>query len=83
VAHRDLVGAANIAPRGSRGGDTFDLMGLEIMHRRVGRHLPGRIRRDPRRISMEKHRRERVDPWPAVARPEKLGESLGRVVSTA
>jgi len=78
VAHRDLVGAANIAPRGSRGGDSFDLTGLEIMHRRAGRHLPGRSRRDPRRVSMDKHRRERVDLWPAVARPESIGESLGR-----
>jgi IS605 OrfB family transposase len=83
VAHRDLVGAANIAPRGSRGGDTFDLTGLEIMHRRAGRHLPGRTRRDPRRVSMDKHRRERVDPWPAVARPETIGESLGRVAPAA
>jgi IS605 OrfB family transposase len=83
VAHRDLVGAANIAPRGSRGGTTFDLTGLEIMHRRAGRHLPGRTRRDPRRVSMEHHRRERVDLWPAVARPETIGESLGRVVSAA
>jgi len=78
AAHRDVVGAANIAPRGSRGGDTFDLTRLEIMHRRAGRHLPGRTRRDPRRVSMDKHRRERVDLWPAVARPESIGESLGR-----
>ncbi len=83
VAHRDLVGATNIAPRGSRGGDTFDLTRLEIMHRRAGRHLPGRTRRDPRRVSMDKHRRERVDPWPAVARPETIGESLGRVAPAA
>jgi IS605 OrfB family transposase len=83
VAHRDLVGAANIAPRGSRGGETFDLTGLEIMHRRAGRHLPGRTRRDPRRISMDNHRRERVDLWPAVARPETIGESLGRVAPAA
>jgi len=83
VAHRDLVGATNIAPRGSRGGDTFDLSGLEIMHRRAGRHLPGRTRRDPRRVSMDNHRRERVDLWPAVARSETIGESLGRVVSAA
>jgi IS605 OrfB family transposase len=83
VAHRDLVGAANIAPRGSRGGETSDLMGLEIMHRRAGRHLPGRTRRDPRRVSMDKHRRERVDLWPAVARPDTIGESLGRVAPAA
>jgi IS605 OrfB family transposase len=83
VAHRDLVGAANIAPRGSRGGETFDLTRLVIMHRRTGRHLPGRTRRDPRRISMDNHRRERVDLWPAVARPETIGESLGRVAPAA
>jgi IS605 OrfB family transposase len=67
VAHRDLVGAANIARR----------------HRRAGRHLPGRPRRDPRRISMDKHRRERVDPWPAVAHPETIGESLDLVAPAA
>ena len=83
VAHRDLVGAANIAPRGSRGGDTFDLTELKIKHRRAGRHLPGRTRRDPRRVSMDKHRREQVDLWPAVARPETIGESLGRVAPAA
>jgi putative transposase len=83
VAHRDLVGATNIAPRRSRGGTTFDLTGWEIMHRRAGRHLPGRSRRDPQRISMDKHRRERMDLWPAVARPETIGESLGRVAPAA
>jgi transposase len=83
VAHRDLVGAANIVPRGSRGGESFDLTRLEIMHRRAGRHLPGRTRRDPRRTSMDNHRRERMDLWPAVARPETSGESLGRVASAA
>jgi IS605 OrfB family transposase len=80
AAHRDVVGAANVAPRGSRGGDTFDLTRLEIMHDRAGRHLPGRTRRDPRRISMD-NRRERVGPWPAVARPETFGESLVQVAS--
>jgi IS605 OrfB family transposase len=83
VAHRDLVGAANIATRGTRGGDILDLTGLEIMHRRAGRHLPGRTRRDPRRVSMDKHRRERVDLWPAVARPGTIGESLGLVAPAA
>jgi putative transposase len=75
VAHRDVVGAANIASRGSRGGGPFDPSGLEIMHRRAGRHLPGRTRRDPRRVSMD-HHRALLGPWPAVARPEHLGESL-------
>jgi putative transposase len=71
VAHRDLVGAANIAPRGSRGGA-----------RRAGRHRPGRTRRDPRRVSMDK-RRARVGPWPAVARPEEIGASLVQVASVS
>ena len=38
---------------------------------------------EARRISMEKHRRKRVDLWPAVARPGTIGESLGRVASAA
>ncbi|HUD17605.1 MAG TPA: transposase, partial [Acidimicrobiales bacterium] len=82
VAHRDVVGAANIASRGTRGGEPFDPSGLEIMHRRAGRHLPGRTRRDPRRVAME-HHRGLVGPWPAVARPEHLGESLDRDASAA
>jgi IS605 OrfB family transposase len=82
VAHRDVVGAANIAPRGSRGEETFDPSGLKIMHRRAGRHLPGRTRRDPRRVSMD-HHRDLVGPWPAVARPESLGESLDRAAPAA
>jgi IS605 OrfB family transposase len=79
-AHRDVVGAANIASRGTRGGDSFDPTGLKIMHRRAGRHLPGRTRRDPRRVAMDLHR-VLADPWPAVARPENLGESLDRDAS--
>jgi IS605 OrfB family transposase len=82
VAHRDVVGAVNIASRVSRGGEPFDPSGLEIMHRRAGRHLPGRTRRDPRRVMMD-HHRGRLGPWPAVARPEDLGESLDRDASTA
>jgi len=80
VAHRDVVGAVNIAPRGSRGGETFDPSGLEIMHRRAGRHLPGRTRRDPRRVAMD-HHRDLAGPWPAVARPEQIGESRARAAS--
>jgi IS605 OrfB family transposase len=80
VAHRDVVGAVNIAPRGSRGGGTFDPSGLEIMHRRAGRHLPGRTRRDPRRVAMD-HHRDLAGPWPAVARPEHIGESLAQAAS--
>jgi IS605 OrfB family transposase len=81
-AHRDLVGAANIASRGTRGGDPFDPSGLKVMHRRAGRHLPGRARRDPRRVAMDL-RRDAAGPWPAVARPENLGESLDPAASAA
>jgi putative transposase len=76
VAHRDVVGAANIASRGSRGGVPFDPAGLKTMHRRAGRHLPGKTRRDPRRVAMDHHRHLAGGPWPAVARPEPIGESL-------
>ena len=67
LAHRDVVGATNIASRGTRGGEPFDPSGLEIMHRRAGRNLPGRTRRDPRRVRMD-HHRDSVGPcrlWPA------------------
>ena len=79
-AHRDVVGAANIASRSPRGGSVIDPSGLVTMHRRAGRNLPGRTRRDPRRVAMAKRPRA-VDPWPAVARPDDLrddvvGESL-------
>ena len=82
LAHRDVVGATNIASRGTRGGEPFDPSGLEIMHRRAGRNLPGRTRRDPRRVRMD-HHRDSVGPWPAVARPDHLGESLDRDASAA
>ncbi len=82
VAHRDVVGATNIASRGTRGGEPFDPTGLEIMHRRAGRHLPGRTRRDPRRVSMDHHPGS-PGPWSAVARPEDLGESLDRDATAA
>jgi IS605 OrfB family transposase len=48
-AHRDLVGAINIASRSPRGGINVDPQRLAITHRRAGRHLPGLTRRDPRR----------------------------------
>jgi IS605 OrfB family transposase len=80
AAHRDVVGANNIASRGTRGGESFDPDGLEVMHRRAGRHLPGRTRRDPRRVTMD-HHRDSVGPWPAVARPESFGESLDPVAA--
>jgi putative transposase len=51
--HRDLVGAASIAARGSGGGTIPAIpTGAGITHRRAGRHLPGtgpNARRDPRR----------------------------------
>lgn len=84
-AHRDIVGALNIAKRAPLGGTDVDPLGLAILHRRAGRHLPGRTRRDRRRVAMELHRRE-VDPWPAVVRPSDVierpaGESLAVVHS--
>jgi putative transposase len=86
-AHRDIVGAINIASRSPRGGTNVDPSGLAITHRRAGRHLPGRTRRDPRRVALEKHGALK-GLWPAVARPEDLesdepGESLVKVASAA
>lgn len=52
------------------------------MHRRAGRHLPGRTRRDPGRVTMDLPR-DAVGPWPAVARLENLGESLDPVAPAA
>ena len=85
-AHRDVVGAANIASRSPRGGIVIDLSGLVTTHRRAGRHLPGRARRDPRRVAMSKRGRT-AGPWPAVARPGDVpegidGESLARGATT-
>jgi putative transposase len=79
-AHRDVVGAANIASRSPRGGTVIDPSGLVTTHRRAGRHLPGRTRRDPRRVAMGKRARAE-GPWPAVARSsdvrdDVVGESL-------
>jgi len=87
AAHRDLVGAINIASRSPRGGINVDPAGLAITHRRAGRHLPGRTRRDPRRVALEQRGRL-VGPWPAVARPGAVehdgsGESLARGASVA
>jgi hypothetical protein len=58
-----------------------------ITHRRAGRHLPGRTRRDPRRVVLEK-RGQLAGLWPAAARPEDApsgepGESLAKVASAA
>ncbi|HEY5320899.1 MAG TPA: zinc ribbon domain-containing protein [Galbitalea sp.] len=66
-AHRDVVGAANIAAKSTSGGTNVDLSGLTVVHRRAGRNLPGRARRDRRRVSMQLHRRG-VGPGPAVVR---------------
>lgn len=65
--HRDLAGARNIA---AKGGGTTSADAL-VTHRRAGRNLPGRTRRDPRRVRMDARR----GPWPATARPD-TGESL-------
>jgi IS605 OrfB family transposase len=84
-AHRDMVGAINIASRSPRGGINVDPARLTITHRRAGRHLPGRTRRDPRRVALEK-RGQLVGLGPAAARPvdvENDGhrESLARDAS--
>jgi len=80
-AHRDIVGALNITSKSLRGGINVDLDGLAIMHRRAGRHLPGRTRRDPRRVALQK-RGQLVGLWPAVARSGDVqdvpGESLAQ-----
>jgi IS605 OrfB family transposase len=86
-AHRDLVGAINIASRSPRGGINVDPERLAITHRRAGRHLPGRTRRDPRRVAMER-RGQLVGLGPAVVRPVDVQvdvhrESLVRDVSAA
>jgi len=76
-AHRDVVGAANIASRSPRGAIDIDLSGLVVMHRRAGRHLPGRARRDPRRVAMQRHGRV-SGLWPAVARPAETPDGTDR-----
>jgi len=86
-AHRDMVGAINIASRSPRGGINVDPTRLAITHRRAGRHLPGRTRRDPRRVALEQ-RGHLVGLGPAVARPVDVdtdghGESLARDASAA
>jgi hypothetical protein len=82
-----MVGAINIASRSPRGGINVDPARLAITHRRAGRHLPGRTRRDPRRVALEK-RGQLVGLGPAAARPvdvENDGhrESLARDASAA
>jgi IS605 OrfB family transposase len=84
-AHRDVVGAANIAARSRSGGTSVDPSGLTIVHRRAGRNLPGRARRDRRRVGMQLHRRA-VGPGPAVVRSveaveDQPGESLAMAVA--
>ena len=86
VAHRDMVGAIDIASRPARGGINVDRHRLAITHRRAGRHLRGRTRRDPRRVALEK-RGQLVGLGPAVARPgmsrDDPGVSLARDAPTA
>jgi IS605 OrfB family transposase len=86
-AHRDLVGAINIASRSPRGGIDVDPARLTITHRRVGRHLPGRTRRDPRRVAWQQ-RGQLVGLGPAAARSGDVhdddpGESLAKDASAA
>jgi len=70
VAHRDLVGATNIAAKHPGRGERV-FIPETITHRRGGRHLPGagRSRRDPRRTRFNTDRARR-ESWPATARPE-------------
>jgi hypothetical protein len=63
-----MVGAINIASRSPRGGINVDPTRLAITHRRAGRHLPGRTRRDSRRVALE-HRGHLLGLGPAMARP--------------
>jgi hypothetical protein len=49
---------------------------------RARQHLPGRTRRDPRRVAMDLYRHS-VGPWPAVASPEDIGESLDQAAPAA
>jgi len=69
-AHRDLVGATNIAAKHPGGGQPVSIPET-ITHRRAGRHLPGagRSRRDPRRTRYNTNR-TRPESWPAAARPD-------------
>ena len=71
VAHRDLVGATNIAAKHPGGGQPVSIPET-ITHRRGGRHLPGagRSRRDPRRTRYNTNRTRR-ESWPAAARPDQ------------
>jgi len=70
VAHRDLVGATNIAAKHPGGGQPVSIPET-TMHRRGGRHLPGagRSRRDPHRTRY--NIRARHESWPAAARPDQ------------
>ena len=67
--------------------DDVDPDRLAITHRRAGRHLPGRTRRDPRRVAPEQ--RGRLGGLgPAVARPGDVendgsGESLAQDASAS
>ena len=86
-AHRDLVGAINIASRSPRDGINVDPARLTITHRRAGRHLPGRTRRDPRRVAWQQ-RGQLVGLGPAAARSGDVhdddpGESLAKDASAA
>src|SRR5579862_6174508 len=71
VAHRDLVGATNIAAKHLSGGTPVSIPET-ITHRRGGQHLPGagRSRRDPRRTRYNTIG-ARHESWPAAARPDQ------------
>jgi IS605 OrfB family transposase len=83
LAHRDLVGATNIAARNPGGGTAAVSVPETVTHRRGGRHLPGagRSRRDPRRTRWSTRRALRR-PWPAAARPTQPPGSRSTVTQT-
>ncbi|MGC5023057.1 zinc ribbon domain-containing protein [Micromonospora sp. DT47] len=65
--HRDVVAAAIIATRTRGSGSTTQaavVLPQVVTHRRAGRHLPGagRSRRDPRRPTHHRRRKDQVGP---------------------
>lgn len=82
TGHRDLIAAAIIATRTPGGGPTTPPatpvveVPRVVTHRRAGRHLPGRSRRDPRRPPAYRAAAGSVGQrWPA---PPNRGESLAQ-----
>lgn len=79
--HRDLTAAATIATRTPGGGPTTPdnapaavVVPGVVTHRRAGRHLPGRTRRDPRRPP--NHQAAAEGQMASGGPPHPCGESL-------